>query len=349
MNSLNSIILLFCSVGFLGSCTNQSEERPYSSICQTDFYGFPEVPGWNAVAYELDPMIDHVSGFYFITTDVGFLYNNSGIWKTIDQGKNWDNVYADEYIQFHDFSFSDPRYGVASVSKENIHFLLKTNDVGLSWFPIHSQLENKVEEITFVDSLIGFASIRSAADYEYGKTIDGGVTWQLLPDLSGPDYYAEDIRFFPDGFGYMPGNKGQIHLTMDHGVTWNSVESGLTDLQIIQFINPDTGFAANHNGFVKTLDGGTSWLTLSGFPVSMFHFFNAMYGISFQGINSGYFPGADWPHSCNAFLTTSDGGATWMEGPVSINLYLSSAAFPDENSGFIVTAEHHQQVIKLSR
>jgi hypothetical protein len=59
-----------------------------------------------------------------------------------------------------------------------------------------------------------------------------------LPDLSGPNYAAEDIIFFRMALAIMPGIPGEIHLTIDKGATWSTVNSGLTDLRLIQFINP---------------------------------------------------------------------------------------------------------------
>jgi len=349
MNRLHLVLIIWPALWIIGGCTYLTEEKPFSDVCQTNLYGFPEVPGWSSSSFEWGTSILEVSGFCFTTAEEGFLYGGKGIWKTGDQGESWKQVYADQYLGFSDFEFTGQHYGVASVTKNNLNLLLKTNDGGLSWSYILFPMEGLVGQISFVDSLVGFASINSMSNYKYTKTVDGGVTWQDFPELSAAGYGTDDIHFFTDGFGYMPGDKGEIHLTADYGATWTTVKSGIDELTQIQFVDHETGFAAGHNQLMKTIDAGETWTVISQLPINLFHFFTPLDGISLQVIHSGYLPNADWPQSCNAFLTTSDGGASWTEGPVSINLFLRNLSFVNEKLGYIVYAGYQGGVVKLNR
>ncbi len=355
MKFLKALIYISGSIYFIGGCTYLVEEPPYSEVCKTNFYGFPDVPGWSYAAYHLDPAISGVSGIYFATANKGFLYNNQAIWKSENQGMTWEKVYSKQWLFFKDFSFTDQMHGVASVIVDQDGYILKTDDSGLNWSLIYTQTKNRIDQVSFRDSLVGFASFKgppqesSTANYYNAKTIDGGLTWQEIPELSAPNYGGADIQFFPNGFGYMAGNNGEIHLTTDGGETWTTVQTGLNMLYHIQFIDRDIGFADDYGSLIKTVDGGKTWTNISENPILMFHFFSDLDGISLQTISSGYPANADWPQHCNAFFTTSDGGVTWNEGPVSPNFYLRNSNFANANLGFISYGGWPGGIVKLYR
>ena len=354
MKFLKALIFLSGSIFLIGGCTYLVEELPYSDICKTNFHGFPDVPGWSYTAYHFDPAISGVPGIYFVNENKGFIYNNQAIWRTENQGLAWEKVYSKQWLSFKDFSFVDQMHGVASVIVDDEGYIIKTDDGGLTWSLTYTQTKNTIDQVSFRDSLVGFASFYRVGSSSNGnlynaKTIDGGVTWQEIPELSGPESRATDIQFFPNGFGYMTGNKGEIHLTTDGGDTWATEQTGLNMLNHIQFIDRDIGFAADYSSLIKTIDGGKSWLRISENPILMFHFFSDLDGILFKIVSSGYPANADWPQHCNAFLTTSDGGITWDEGPVSINFYLRNYNFPNANLGFISYGGWPDGIVKLYR
>jgi hypothetical protein len=49
------------------------------------------------------------------------------------------------------------------------------------------------------------------------KTTDGGLTWQEIPEISVTTNQSATIKFFPDGFGYIPGLNDEFHITNNFG------------------------------------------------------------------------------------------------------------------------------------
>ncbi len=97
------------------------------------------------------------------------------------------------------------------------------------------------------------------------------------------------------GVKYSPG---QIQTA-----SWNSVPTGLdANLNSIQFINENEGFAAGERGtIVHTTDGGASWQSVN--PPDTLTTFNDLY---FQSATTGFVIGEQ-----GKIFQTLDGGKTW--------------------------------------
>lgn len=100
-------------------------------------------------------------------------------------------------------------------------------------------------------------------------------------------------------------------FSLQHQAQWNLIDT-LTygNLNSINFINADTGFAHNEQGIMRrTWDGGQSWDTMS------IKFTGYVYDVDFGSAMVGYAVGGAWfPHSTYyplAILKTIDGGLTW--------------------------------------
>lgn len=100
-------------------------------------------------------------------------------------------------------------------------------------------------------------------------------------------------------------------FSLQHHAQWNLIDT-LTygNLNSINFINADTGFAHNEQGIMRrTWDGGQSWDTMS------ITFTGYVYDVDFASAMVGYAVGGAWfPHSTHypfAVLKTVDGGLIW--------------------------------------
>ncbi|MDO8622138.1 MAG: YCF48-related protein [bacterium] len=136
------------------------------------------------------------------------------------------------------------------------------------------------------------------------RTTTGGATWtQLLLGLENDN--LSGVFFVNATTGWLTGATGLIHKTTDGGATWTAhvAHSGTPTLTFsdVSSLDGTTVWASGPFTFVaKSTDGGVSWTQISvpptgGFPVV--RFLNATTG--WMGGNGGY-------------LTTTDGGATWM-------------------------------------
>ena len=157
---------------------------------------------------------------------------------------------------------------------------------------------------------------------------------------------ASPIKIFPDGFGYLSGDSSQVYLTNDHGQTWTVIQTGLERVIHCQFINVDIGFASDLDKLVKTMDGGKTWTMISDHPAIMIYFFNELEGVTLQTVSSDFhYSYEGYEEDCNAFLTTTDGGLTWIEGPPSENFVPQAMQFLDNHTA-IVTSNYKPGIVK---
>jgi hypothetical protein len=79
--------------------------------------------------------------------------------------------------------------------------------------------------------------------------------------------YFRAIDFVNASTGFSAGPAGKVFKTTDYGNTWNSLELGISDADVIQIdmVDENTGFLAcsdagfEHGYIFKTTDGGSSW------------------------------------------------------------------------------------------
>ncbi|MDP3771714.1 MAG: YCF48-related protein [bacterium] len=136
------------------------------------------------------------------------------------------------------------------------------------------------------------------------RTTNGGGTWTQLV-LGLETHNLSGVFFVNATTGWLTGATGLVHKTTDGGATWTAhvAHSGTPTLTFsdVSSLDGTIVWASGPFTFVaRSTDGGVSWTQISvpptgGFPAVQF--LNATTG--WMGGNGGY-------------LTTTDGGATWM-------------------------------------
>ena len=108
------------------------------------------------------------------------------------------------------------------------------------------------------------------------------------------------------------------HSSLSAQSGWTVLSSGVSqNLNAVQFLNPDTGFAAGDAGvLLRTLDGGNTWSALP-LPLSM-----NLSAVHFFSMDSGLVTGP-----AGQILRTSDGGSNWSLVPTGITDNLLDVAF----------------------
>ena len=107
---------------------------------------------------------------------------------------------------------------------------------------------------------------------------------------------------------WVTGVDGTILHTIDGGLNWVSVQSGITvGLGKVQFINPDTGWVASSHYIYRTTDGSSSWVEQLYLPnssdiITDVEFVKGLPGEQVWGYATG---------GLQSFWKTTDGGETW--------------------------------------
>jgi len=136
------------------------------------------------------------------------------------------------------------------------------------------------------------------------KTVNGGNNWNLV--------YADTIKqfwclfFVNHNTGFVSGSHGTIMKTTNKGNNWTILNSTTqTTLDGTWIVNENTGYVGGANIFLKTTDGGQTWVNKIGNFISPFETAEAVY---FSDANTGYY----CTNTTNArIVKTTDGGETW--------------------------------------
>lgn len=205
-----------------------------------------------------------------------------------------------------------------------------------------SPLLGNLSAMYFVDAQRGFLA---HFDFPGGvlRTVDGGRTWVRLPPLPQPALLT-NIYFLPDGqTGYasglsFPSFGGVIYKSSDGGVTWRTVFTPGSSLQIValHFPTGQTGYAVGgrfsrtgiESVILKSVDGGETW---SEFPIGLGA---TLTDVRFLDDYTGFVVGTG-----GLILTTTNGGASWstISSGTEGSLFALSLS-PDGSAAYAVGA-----------
>lgn len=238
------------------------------------------------------------ASIFFVDSLTGWAAGENGsVMKTTNGGSSWTKLESGYTHDLVDIAFASPMDGCA-VSEDG--YCLRTTDGGSSWS------SQKITQYWL--GTICYSDANNVwATGEYGVIVhssNGGATWHVQKSsISWGDYY--DISFSTPQVGWAVGQINPLKTT-DGGATWIDVTSGPSDMEIVQFVDANFGWASSGNGAVmRTTDGGETWTNFIAFDglISDFHFADK---------NNGWAVGGDG--SFTAILAhTTDGGQTWTK------------------------------------
>jgi|GEM_PF-1528984 len=276
---------------------------------------------WNLVDFPLTLQYSYTEDIEFVNDTTGFIvgFENSGsnmdgkIFKTIDSGETWEEVYSDGSMWSGKISFFDENHLI--VAYDTWPYAVKvlvTENGGQNW--------QSVELPGY--SCYGGQSVKCYVDNQamiaglWGKiyhTSDYGASWQAM--YSSLDVtYIYDVQFLSPSKGFGIVNAPEAVLidylikTDDGGESWTRllITSDFTFGGGMDFIDNVNGFYLGQGyepRFYKTTDGGTVWEFSSTFPCQIDEIrCLRFYDISSGLVSAGYF---------GVIYKTSDGGITW--------------------------------------
>jgi photosystem II stability/assembly factor-like uncharacterized protein len=250
----------------------------------------------------LIPKVMDVDDVTFTSPTSGWRLYAGSLYKTIDAGTCWQQVFKHKNIR--SLYFADPQNGWL-VGDSGLIF--HTRNSGMSWHQQDSATTFDLNKVTFIDNLTGWALGKKA----YGEyppqwkttliaTRNGGKTWQRLSGKTMPSVYS--FSFVNASDGWIIDLNNNILRTSDGGNTWNlkRVSEGETWTSIF-FINDREGWVVG-DGIFYTNDGGTSWKRQlpSGDPKQPL-----VEAVLFTDREHG------WALRTQQLLYTNDGGLSW--------------------------------------
>ena len=139
------------------------------------------------------------------------------------------------------------------------------------WFQQTLPVNDFINDIFFLDSSSGWVVTdgrTSTNDTGYiMKTTNGGNNWSV--QYNQP-MKLNVVQFLDNNTGYVGGGSGsgtaRVFKTTNSGTNWAMVSGsllGFGDLEDLFFVNPDTGWVCDMNGFgglTKTTNGGVNWM-----------------------------------------------------------------------------------------
>ncbi len=206
--------------------------------------------------------------------------------------------------------------------------IVKTVDGGLTW--------TEQTTLTFSGSWANFVHFFNAndgvamgdpvsTDFAIYTTSDGGNNWQTLPGANIPNIVSGEagvtnMYYAVDNTIWFSSNKGRIFKSIDKGLNWTVVSSGLTNVASLTFKDANTGFAilsAAPYTIKKTTDGGGSWTNVvpTGFFVKAptFAFLNGT-ASTWVDVSSGPGKGSSFStNDCASFNNIDTGKVQYTE------------------------------------
>ena len=181
---------------------------------------------------------------------------NGEIYKSIDAGSTWTNVFSNISMPLKDIHFPNDSVGycVGDYSK-----MVKTIDGGATWTDITntSNVFGNLKAVWFLNSDTGYVG-KTTTTAAMFKTYNGGLTWSQVFGYGGTACYS--IKFLNDTLGYAGAYNSRVFRTINGGLTWAQQTTFQTNEEIsaIDFADLTRGVAVTESYIYRTTNG-TTW------------------------------------------------------------------------------------------
>lgn len=262
----------------------------------------------------------HLGSVEFTGNDTGWAIGEQGtIIYTRNAGKEWAVQNSGTEETLTGLSFVNSKTGWIAGSNGTI---LSTKDGGDTWEPLKSGTEDFLSSIWFINEKEGWAA---GVEGLILKTEDGGETWSQHSTGYGNDIF--DLQFTSAETGWAVSGFDGLIKTVDSGETWTKVVEN-SQLQSVQFLDENTGWAAGGEHILHTSDGGENWSAVyEGLhPVSITE-------VSFADQTHGIAVG-----SGDGIIRTDDGGKSWkLEYAGEAYLWIADVVYTDPEIAWAVS------------
>lgn len=227
----------------------------------------------------------------------GFCIGDGGtVLKTTDSGISWEildlNTFEDlfgiEYLQTDQVWIVGDDGFIGFSDNSGGTWVEQTN--GHDWF---------LKSICMLNANEGWIS---GENYSLFRTTDGGLTWVL--NYEGYGYCYNTVCFYDNMHGWAGGMSeesvpsGSLIRTADGGQTWTELDGDPYAVYDVHFFDTLNGWMSKGSYFMRSSDGGESWLEYPDEWKNDYYFIDELNGWAVAGLGATY--------------KTIDGGDLWV-------------------------------------
>jgi photosystem II stability/assembly factor-like uncharacterized protein len=255
-----------------------------------------------------------VTRLFFLDTLSGWAIGKDTIYRTTDGGNSWRRARPDSMqgwiTSLDKIVFVSPLVGWVTVTTRGPNHLsghvLKSIDGGETWTEQFAVGEDFVDYRTFSDiEAIDEQTAWAVSPGRVYRTSDGGEKWEEIAAVP----HISQISPVHEALLWGCGLYGVLYRSTDGGTTWERKYRGtIGDLNDLQWVDQNRGFAAGDTLILKTQDGGRTWIP---HPVAVAgHSFLSIRAVWFVDSLRGWV-GLEHVGGIGSLLSTTDGGGTW--------------------------------------
>lgn len=302
---------LFTRYTFTDKCDRAAQfiKEGFERIGLTAWYDTCFVP--EIFPYYVMDIVSRPSGD---TAWLGCVY--SGVWKTTDAGKHWNNISGTDTCELWALSAPAPEtlYGVG-----NYGVVIKSVDDGETWTQLSSPTSQDLRGVYFENGHSGWITGCIGTIY---YTNDGGGNWTNQSTGSGDLF---EITFVDDSTGWVVGQNGRILKTVNRGTNWTTQQSGTTEnIYGVDFATPNKGWVCGQSGYLGyTSDAGANWVSQTSGATKPLYMVSAPDSFHVWAAGIG-----------GTVLNTNDGGTNWISKIISYGDFYE-AYFLDARKGWV--------------
>jgi len=192
--------------------------------------------GWNE---QTSGISDNINSIYFFNASSGFAAGNNGqLIETTDGGANWSAGSVTSLSNFQKIYFKNSTDGYLLTQDGKLH---TTSNSGNSW-SVQTLDIHGLNGIHFN----GNNGVIVGDDGNVFTSTDG-TSWTKQSSLGV--FTINDVVFFNDTIVVAVGAGGELHRSINKGLTWNPVSHGITNtLSAIKKLNNETVLIAGNKG-----------------------------------------------------------------------------------------------------
>lgn len=198
----------------------------------------------------------------FVSPSTGYLIKSGYIYKTIDAGETWREVYSEGADYFLDRLYEPEENVIIATGgftrseifgRVSVGFIVRSADAGRTWDLLETQ---GIPDIIAADWPSPHRGLVFTQPGSVFQTTDGGKHWEEiathLPELGPPLITA--VRFANESLGYAVSFDGKMLQTDDGGYHWRveamaSSQEGGVPLVALELLSNGV-FAAGNDGLI---------------------------------------------------------------------------------------------------